>query len=287
MYSLNKMVYNTKTYSTRKLFEAYNELKKFRNFSVSPLHERFIFPYICGTYFGYRKIDVLRVVAVAKSISPKPRYLDVGCGYGDFLEKIREFIPDAIGIEKDGGIFYEFNMVKPDYIHIKDVSLDLNEKYDVIFVGWMDPGVDFRKAVANCTDCIITNFDTGGQCGINGGCEYEEFGFRRIAWWKTPSWIDVNYQIMNKYYTPLTDEIKKELFKLRSAHTMWYIYTKENLSTVVNNALKLCFKNESQQSLDDGRYNFEEILDECGFHYNEELVALTSAKKALWNVFFE
>jgi hypothetical protein len=287
MYSLNKMVYNTKTYSTRKLFEAYNELKKFRNFSVSPLHERFIFPYICGTYFGYRKIDVLRVVAVAKSISPKPRYLDVGCGYGDFLEKIREFIPDAIGIEKDGGIFYEFNMVKPDYIHIKDVSLDLNEKYDVIFVGWMDPGVDFRKAVANCTDCIITNFDTGGQCGINGGCEYEEFGFHRTAWWRTPSWIDVNYQIMNKYYTPLTEKIKKELFKLRSAHTMWYIYTKENLSTVVNNALKLCFKNESQQSLDDGRYNFEEILDECGFHYNEELVALTSAKKALWNVFFE
>jgi len=262
----------------------YHEFRKNNKFSF---HERFIFPYICGTYFGYRKIDVLRVVAVAKSISPKPRYLDVGCGYGDFLEKIREFIPDAIGIEKDGGIFYEFNMVKPDYIHIKDVSLDLNEKYDVIFVGWMDPGVDFRKAVANCTDCIITNFDTGGQCGINGGCEYEEFGFRRIAWWRTPSWIDVNYQIMNKYYTPLTEKIKKELFKLRSAHTMWYIYTKENLSTVVNNALKLCFKKESQQSLDDEKYNFEEILDECGFHYNEELVALTSAKKALWNVFFE
>ena len=262
----------------------YHEFRKNNKFSF---HERFIFPYISGTYFAYRKIDVLRVVAVAKSISPKPRYLDVGCGYGDFLEKIRQFIPDAIGIEKDGGIFYEFNMVKPDYIHIKDVSLDLNEKYDVIFVGWMDPGVDFRKAVANCTDCIITNFDTGGQCGINGGCEYEEFGFRRIAWWRTPSWIDVNYQIMNKYYTLLTDEIKKELFKLRSAHTMWYIYTKENLSTVVNNALKLCFKNESQQSLDDERYNFEEILDECGFHYNEELVALTSAKKALWNVFFE
>ena len=261
----------------------YHEFRKNNKFSF---HERFIFPYISGTYFAYRKIDVLRVVAVAKSISPKPRYLDVGCGYGDFLEKIRQFIPDAIGIEKDGGIFYEFNMVKPDYIHIKDVSLDLNEKYDVIFVGWMDPGVDFRKAVANCTDCIITNFDTGGQCGINGGCEYEEFGFRRIAWWRTPSWIDVNYQIMNKYYTPLTDEIKKELFKLRSAHTMWYIYTKENLSTVVNNALKLCFKNESQQSLDE-KYNFEEILDECGFHYNEELVALTSAKKALWNVFFE
>src|SRR6188508_488889 len=202
------MTYNTKTYSTRKLYEAYSELRKFRNSSVSPLHERFIFPYICGTYFGYRKVDVLRVVALAKSISPNPRYLDVGCGYGDFLEKIREFIPDAIGIEKDVGIFYEFNRVKPDFIHIKDVSFDLNEKYDVIFVGWMDPGVDFRKAVARSTNCIITNFDAGGQCGINGGCEYEEFGFERIAWWRTPSWIDVNYQIMNNYYTPLANEIR-------------------------------------------------------------------------------
>jgi len=53
--------------------------------------------------------------------------------------------------------------------------------------------------VARSTNCIITNFDAGGQCGINGGCEYEEFGFERIAWWRTPSWIDVNYQIMNNY----------------------------------------------------------------------------------------
>ena len=262
----------------------YHEFRKNRKFSF---HERFIFPYICGTYFGYRKIDVLRVVAIAKSISPKPKYLDVGCGYGDFLDKIRQFIPDAIGIEKDGGIFYEFNRVKPDYIHIKDVSLDLNEKYDLVFVGWMDPGVDFRKAVSKSTDCIITNFDTGGQCGINGGCEYEEFGFHSIAWWRTPSWIDVNYQIMNKYYTPMIDEIKKQLLELRSAHTIWYVYAKENLTSILNEALKLWMKKESQLPLDVEKYNFEQILDECGFHYNEELPLLTSAKKALWEVSFE
>ena len=266
---------------------AYLKYHEFRKNCKFSFHERFIFPYICGTYFGYRKIDVLRVVAIAKSISPKPKYLDVGCGYGDFLDKIRQFIPDAIGIEKDGGIFYEFNRVKPDYIHIKDVSLDLNEKYDLVFVGWMDPGVDFRKAVSKSTDCIITNFDTGGQCGINGGCEYEEFGFHRIAWWRTPSWIDVNYQIMNKYYTPMTDEIKKQLLELRSAHTMWYVYAKENLTSILNEALKLWMKKESQLPLDVEKYNFEQILDECGFHYSEELPLLTSAKKALWEVSFE
>ncbi|MDW0165168.1 MAG: hypothetical protein QOC40_08105, partial [Nitrososphaeraceae archaeon] len=67
---------------------AYLKYQEFRKNSKFTFHERFIFPYICGTYFGYRKVDVLRVVALAKSISPNPRYLDVGCGYGDFLEKI-------------------------------------------------------------------------------------------------------------------------------------------------------------------------------------------------------
>ena len=265
---------------------AYLKYQEFRKNSKFTFHERFIFPYICGTYFGYRKVDVLRVVALAKSISPNPRYLDVGCGYGDFLEKIREFIPDAIGIEKDAGIFYEFNRVKPDFIHIKDVSLDLNEKYDVIFVGWMDPGVDFRKAVARSTNCIITNFDTGGQCGINGGCEYEEFGFERIAWWRTPSWIDVNYQIMNNYYTPLANEIRKELFKLRSAHTMWYVYAKKDLSSIIHDTLRSQIKKESELSLEVDKYDFEVVLDECGFHYDEELPILT-LKRALWTVYFD
>jgi len=255
------MTYNAKTYSTQKLYEAYNELKKFRNFSVSPLHERFIFPYICGTYFGYRKVDVLRVVATAKSLSPEPKYLEIGCGYGDFLDKIREFIPDAIGIEKDGGIFYEFNMVKPDYIHIKDVSLDLNQKYDLIFVGWMDPGVDFRKAVAKCTDVIITTLDQG----ISLGAEFEEFGFRRIAWWRTPSWIDVNYQIMNKYYTDMSNEIYDYLFDLRGAHNLWYVYTKNSeYIDKVSKALIHC------QQKDQTKYDFEQVMDECGFKYFED-----------------
>ena len=265
---------------------AYLKYQEFRKNSKFTFHERFIFPYICGTYFGYRKVDVLRVVALAKSISPNPRYLDVGCGYGDFLEKIREFIPDAIGIEKDAGIFYEFNRVKPDFIHIKDISLDLNEKYDVIFVGWMDPGVDFRKAVARSTNCIITNFDAGGQCGINGGCEYEEFGFERIAWWRTPSWIDVNYQIMNNYYTPLANEMKKELFKLRSAHTMWYVYAKKDLSSIIHDTLRSQIKKESKLFLEVDKYDFEVVLDECGFHYDEELPILT-LKRALWTVYFD
>lgn len=261
---------------------AYSKYHEFRKNSKFSFHERFIFPYICGTYFGYRKVDVLRVVSIAKSISAKPKYLDVGCGYGDFLEKIREFIPDASGIEKDGGIFYEFNRVKPDYIQIKDVSLDLNEKYDVIFVGWMDPGVDFRKSVANSTDIVITTLDQG----ISLGAEFEEFGFHRIAWWRTPSWLDVNYQIMNKYYTKMSNQIYDYLFDLRGAHNLWYVYTKN--SSYVNTIMNALIHSQYE---DQSKYDFEKVMDECGFEYSENSQLSNKVDKSnfssLWNIEFE
>jgi SAM-dependent methyltransferase len=261
---------------------AYSKYYEFRKNCKVSFHERFIFPYICGTYFGYRKVDVLRVVAIANSISQKPRYLDVGCGYGDFLEKIREFIPDAMGIEKDGGIFYEFNRVKPEHIQIRDVSLDLNEKYDVIFVGWMDPGVDFRKSVAKSTDIVVTTLDQG----ISLGAEFEEFGFHRIAWWRTPSWLDVNYQIMNKYYTKMSNQVYDYLFNLRGAHNLWYIYTK-NLEYVetIKNAL-----NHSTKK-DQAKYDFEQVIDECGFEYSEKSLFSKEINNnslfSLWNIEFD
>jgi len=267
-------------FQIKDLHKAYLKFHEFRKNSNYSFHERFIFPYICGTYFGYRKVDVLRVVAIAKSISPNPKYLDVGCGYGDFLEKIREFIPDAIGIEKDGGIFYEFNRVKPDYVHIRDVSLDLNQKYDVIFVGWMDPGVDFRKAVAKSTDVIITTLDQG----ISLAAEFEEFGFRRIAWWRTPSWIDVNYEIMNKYYTKMSNEEHDFLFDLRGAHNLWYVYTKDSkYIDKFKNALIHC-----HQKLET-KYDFEEVMDKCGFEYFENSNSKKQNKNnlfSLWKIEF-
>jgi SAM-dependent methyltransferase len=260
---------------------AYSKYDEFRKNSKFSFHERFIFPYICGTYFCYRKVDVLRVVAIAKSISQQPKYLDVGCGYGDFLEKIREFIPDAMGIEKDGGIFYEFNRVKPDHIQIKDVSLDLKEKYDLIFVGWMDPGVDFRKSVANSTDVVVTTLDQG----ISLGAEFEEFGFHRIAWWRTPSWLDVNYQIMNRYYTKMSDQVYDGLFDLRGAHNLWYIYTK-NLEYVetIKNALIHSTKEDRIN------YDFEQVIDECGFEFSENSLFSkevgNSSLFSLWKIEF-
>ena len=162
------------------LQDAYSQFRKFVSQNKIPNHERYIFPFFAGTYFTYRKVDVIRLISIAKSISCTPTYVDVGCGYGDFLEKIREYIPNAIGIEKEGNIFYAFKRPRPDYIYSTSIEWLENQTFDLAFIGWMEPGVDFRKHVAKLAKCIVTTFDEGGHCGINGGCEYEDTGLRGL-----------------------------------------------------------------------------------------------------------
>jgi SAM-dependent methyltransferase len=247
--------------------KALDALNKFREYTISPNHERFIFPFLCGSYFCYRKIDVVRIFSIAKTISENPTYLDVGCGYGDFLEKIREYIPNAEGIEKSAEIFYSIGRVKPDYIKIADAYNGIDKKYDIIFVGWMEPGVDYRDQISESAKCIITTFDKGGQCGINGGCEFDGHGFDKIASWATPSWIDVNTELMNKYYTNnLKAEKIHELRRLRGAHNLWYVYCRPELK----NTLKITLEELERKNIKE-KYKHEEILDECGFALNESL----------------
>jgi SAM-dependent methyltransferase len=271
------------------LQDAYLKYRQFTSQNQYPYHERYIFPFFAGTYFTYRKVDVMRVNNIARSVSLKPSYVDIGCGYGDFLEKIREYLPNAIGIEKEGSIFYTFGRTKPDYIHSTAIEWLDNEFFDVAFVGWMEPGVDFRKYVAKSARCIVTTFDAGGQCGIFGGCEYEEFGFKKIACWRTPSWIDVNTELMNRYYTPVlsaSNKEKQELVSLRTANNFWYVYSLPMISNTVIAGLKSWLAKESELFSKE-RFNFEQVLDECGFHYNEMLRSLLSKDKILWKVTFD
>jgi hypothetical protein len=268
-------------FAIQELQSAHQAFRQFLAKSPPPHHARYIFPFFAGSYFAYRKVDVTRVVAIARSIAGNPSYVDVGCGYGDFLGKVRDYLPDATGIEKEGGIFYAFQVVKPDYIHLTPV--ESLSQVDVAFVGWMEPGQDFRKFVAKSAKCVVTTFDAGGQCGINGGCEYDEFGFERIAWWRTPSWIDVNAELMNRYYTPGLDPAKKEqLTRLRTAHNFWYVYARPEIAGRARSGLKAQLEKEDASQ----RYDFENILDECGFGYMEELPALTNSKK-LWEARFD
>jgi hypothetical protein len=269
-------------FAIQELKSAYKAYQEFLVHKPHAHHARYIFPFFTGSYFAYRKVDVERVAAIAKSVSESPSYLDVGCGYGDFLEKVRAFLPDAAGIEKEGAIFYAFNVVKLDHISLMPVE-GFSQQVDVAFVGWMEPGQDFRSSVAKCAKCVITTFDAGGQCGINGGCEYDEFGYKRVAWWRTPSWIDVNTELMNRYYTPsLDDKKKEELAEMRGAHNFWYVYARPDIASRVKAGLNAQLEKEDVRD----RFDFESVLDECGFRYNEELPALAGGRK-LWEVIFD
>src|SRR3569623_1430731 len=144
------------SFSLQDLVNARNSLELFRKYSVSPYHERYSFPFLLGTYFAYRKIDVLRVVSIAKAISNEPKYVDVGCGYGDFLNKVREFLANAIGIEKETAIFYLLGKPRPNYIYSGAIEWLQGKTFDMAFVGWMDHGVDFREFVARSAKCVVT-----------------------------------------------------------------------------------------------------------------------------------
>jgi len=248
------------------LRKALQELARFDRNVQSPYHPRYIFPFFRGSYFAYRKVDTLRIVAIAKSISLTPKYLDVGCGYGDFLNKIRKFIPSAEGIEKDSEIFYNFGILKPDYISIVDARW-IDKKFDLVFVGWMEPGQDFRDAIARSSDVIITTLDQG----ISLGAEFDGHGFQRVAWWRTPSWEDVNTEIMNQYYTKIPERSRIELARMRGAHNLWYVYARPQKIQSVRVALKRQIEKEEEALPHDQEYGFESVLDECGYGYLQKL----------------
>jgi len=262
---------------------ALNALKEFRKYSISLHHERFIFPFLCGSYFTYRKVDVERITSIAKAISKDPTYLDVGCGYGDFLEKIIQYLPNAEGMEKSADIFFKLGRYKPDYIKIGDAYNGIEKKYDLIFVGWMEPGVDYRDKIAASTDVIITTLDQGGQCGMNGECEMDEYGFEKIASWITPSWIDVNTELLNKYYSKISNKTIEFLKQLRGAHNLWYVYSRPKYKDIIKETLRKCLNDERQREIH--AYEFEKVLDDVGYGYLESIKTINKNYQ-LWNIDF-
>jgi SAM-dependent methyltransferase len=270
------------TFSIADIIKAKQELDRFRLYGRNKSHERFIFPFLCGSYFTYRKIDVLRIFAIAKTISENPTYLDVGCGYGDFLEKIQEYIPKAEGIEKSADIFYSVGRIKPSYITIADAYNGIEKNYDIIFVGWMEPGADYRDKIAKSAKCIITTLDQG----LSLAAEFDGNGFEKVASWITPSWEDVNIEITNRYYTKIPNELIEKLIDLRGAHNLWYVYAKPHLKEKIKGALKMCIEQEIKTKDNNMRYEFEDILDSIGYKYFEMLKKNPFIKHRLWEIIF-
>lgn len=265
------------------IISAQKELDRFRStfhkHKNSVDHERFIFPFLCGSYFTYRKIDVERIASIAKTVSKDPTYLDIGCGYGDFLEKVRQYLPNAEGMEKSAEMFFKLGRYKPDYIKIGDAYNEIEKKYDVIFVGWMEPGVDYRDKIAKKTEVIITTLDQG----LSLAAEFEGFGYERVASWITPSWEDINTEITNKYYSKISDETVKSLSELRGAHNLWYVYSKPKYKEGIKETLRDCLVDEKKK--ENKGYDFEDILDEVGYRYLESF-NVGDKRHLLWDIVF-
>src|SRR6185312_5007635 len=115
------------------LKQAHQAYQQFLDGRPPAHHARYIFPFFAGSYFSYRKVDVLRVTAIAKAVADDPSYLDVGCGYGDFLSNVRQQLPQATGIEKEAGIFYALGIARPDYVEVADIEF-LAKPVDMAFV---------------------------------------------------------------------------------------------------------------------------------------------------------
>ena len=76
------------------------------------------------------------------------------------------------------------------------------------------------------------------------------------------------------------------LFDLRGAHNLWYVYTKNSDHVnIIKNAL-IHFQHEDQS-----KYDFERVIDECGFEYSENSKLSKKVDKtslfSLWNIEFE
>jgi hypothetical protein len=69
---------------------------------------------------------------------------------------------------------------------------------------------------------------------------------------------------------------------MRGAHNLWYVYARPAKREPVLAALQKQL--ESEQLSD--RYDFESVLDECGFRYLEKL-ANPSVPGPLWKVRFD
>jgi SAM-dependent methyltransferase len=204
-----------------------------------------------GTYFVYRHIDLIRVIAMAKAATAngRPSIVDVGCSNGNWTKR---FLPHA-GEVSIVGVDADRKFPATSWRRQTRVEEMNGERFDLAFVGWMDVDCDYRQAVSDLSGVIVTTFDDGGSCGVDGKVNYEEFGFVHVARWYTPAWynccMDLGSELTAKYGF--------------SHSNCWDVYARPGKAERVQAALKQCYDNEWKwQFLHP--YEHEEWLDTVG-----------------------
>lgn len=228
-----------------------NSVRRIVKEGLPKVPKRFESPRDFGCYVAYRRVDVLRIVEVARALSPDPRVIDVGCGNGDLLKRVREYIPGAIGVDVE-----EKWTVKP-YIRCMDVN-DVKEEFDMAILSWMELGEDYREAVSRIADVIISVWERGGACGNTEIREswtqdFEEFGFIPVATWRTPAWADINMRLITG---------RPPLFTI-DLGCIWEVWAQEGLHKRVLEALREYAGREKGLRIEP--YPFERYYDEAGY----------------------
>jgi hypothetical protein len=83
---------------------------------------------------------------------------------------------------------------------------------------------------------------------------------------------------MNAYYTKMHNSKRIELAQMRGAHNLWYVYSRPQKINIIKEALKKQIEIEPAD-----RYDFESVLDECGYRYLQKLEN-PAAPEPLWQV---
>jgi hypothetical protein len=91
---------------------------------------------------------------------------------------------------------------------------------------------------------------------------------------------------MNRYYSTISEETLLRLSELRGAHNLWYVYSRDkDITASVRDTLTQLVREESM-GLNE-TYDFEEVLDQCGFRFLQELSSMNgSSGVKLWEIKF-
>ena len=248
-------------------------MSELRNNHMKKVLLRFREPRKHGSMFVYRHIDVLRVVAIAKAIADEPRVVDAGCGNCDFLDKLRVYLPNAIGIDNKP------KFTDKPYVLQRDIRRLRKRRYDLAFIGWMELGVDFRKAITRIAPVNIMVWERGGACGIEGECDFDEFGLVKIASWRTPAWMDINIRLM-------VDRMRHTLaIDNFAVGSIWDVWAEPEIAFNVQVKFMHYLNHEDGQTIEP--YDFEEHIDKAGYRIGLPIDDWFGGKFWLWEVQFE
>lgn len=156
--------------------------------------------------------------------------LDVGCGWGDFSNKLGPFVTDYVGVEPSEGELKQFNRHSNRFV-VHGIGEDLsflrtNSRNVILLNSVLDHCVDWRKTFDNCLRVLTP----GGLLIIS-----MENSEKLPIMVKKSLGLKANHEGHLAFfpYRGLGDLLDREGFKIERRCTMGYLYGFHQLTMVV------------------------------------------------------